>query len=103
MDVIRYIIEGIQDTPFNKAVLYGCTIFNAYKKKLEMYQQMRSVAKMAKMGWSSPMCPNKEKNAAVSLARMSGESVAVNKILKINGQEMNALVDTGSDINIIST
>lgn len=49
------------------------------------------------------MCPKKEDNATVSLARPSGEGVAANKRLKIDGQEMDALIDTGSDINIIST
>lgn len=156
VDVIRYIIEGIQDTPYNKAVLYGCTGLTEFKKKLEMYQQIRSDANRkqyrdnagsskaqedeekregssrygherrcfqcgenshlrhecknppkcyscGEVGHISPLCPKKETNATVSLARPSGEGVAANKRLKVNGQEMDALIDTGSDINIIST
>lgn len=43
-DIIKYIIESITDTPFNKAVLYGCGSLSQFKEKLRVYEEIRGDA-----------------------------------------------------------
>lgn len=155
-DVIRYIIEGIQDTPFNKAVLYGCNGLSEFKKKLEMYQQIRTEASRYKyrgnvggskerqdkemmteeekpvvdvktfhcyqcgdkthlrkdcpkgvkcfscndLGHIPTNCP-KNTNQSVAVAMKNANRTKRYKVISINEMAIDALVDTGSDINIV--
>lgn len=40
VSLIRYIIQGIDDSPQNKVILFGCTNLTQFKQKLLIYDQL---------------------------------------------------------------
>ncbi|KAK9509645.1 hypothetical protein O3M35_006911 [Rhynocoris fuscipes] len=42
--VIQYIIDGIQDEPVNKMVLYGAKTFTVFKENVRRYEQIKKAA-----------------------------------------------------------
>ena len=43
--LIQYVIDGIQDDPQNKSVLFGVTKISAFKEKLRIYEDIRKKSK----------------------------------------------------------
>lgn len=41
VSVVQYIVDGIDDTPINKAMLYGCESYRELKTKLEAYDKFK--------------------------------------------------------------
>lgn len=157
-DLIKYVIAGINDTAYNKVVLYGCTDLPAFKEKLMVYQEIKDNARSSyrekvkdvrtsplikkeekptdqlstdtekrrgrcyqcgdkthlkkdctkgpkcfscnEWGHIAPNCP-KKKPPTVTAVREHGNPETLKKVI-INGVENTALIDTGSDINLMS-
>lgn len=43
--IIQYVIDGIDDLESNKAILYGSTTISEMKKRLDVYQTMKTKSK----------------------------------------------------------
>lgn len=55
------------------------------------------------IGHIAPECPKKETNPIVTIARYSVETGAMRKIVMLNNHLTEAIIDTGSVINIMSS
>lgn len=151
-----YVIEGIEDKPANKSVLYGAKDMKQFKDKLKIYDRMRVttlnlnkatnqvVAKQVKTnedtrcyncgtkGHRSTDCSSKSKGAKcfncnefghkaneckrektkkkkeeeepkkIELVSNLDAPKNMYKIIEIQDRRVNALIDTGSQINIIN-
>lgn len=42
---IKYIVEGIQDSPMNKMLLYGITTYGELKEKLKIYESLKETSR----------------------------------------------------------
>lgn len=52
--LIEYIIDGIRDTETNKAILYGAANIKEFRKKLDLYSEIRKKMSMKTQHFSKP-------------------------------------------------
>lgn len=148
--LIEYVIDGIQDSEMNKSILYGTNNIKEFRKKLELYAEIKKKAtvkntqqsrnfpaqstskgrtqvptkrcyncggtnhqapactkgvkcfKCNNFGHKSPECPNNTKKTLNIEEDGKKCSFAPYKDVKVNNIHVKALLDTGSDVNLVS-
>lgn len=160
--IIQYIIDGIQDYEANKAILYGAESLQEFKRKIEIYEQIKQKSKNSDIkyggqrkaedarkpdrkmdrcyncggtdhkvkdcrnkekgskcfacneyGHIASRCPKKQfksetrpeddnKNNSMQVSETNNEEKMLKRI-KLNGFETQALIDTGSDLNLLKS
>lgn len=148
--LMEYVIDGIRDTESNKSILYGATNMKEFRKKLELYSEIRrktdtkthhsyskppatpSTSKTQRQkpktrcyncgdtehfsnnctkgikcfkcnnfGHKSSECRNKEKQQLKIQEKGRNDCCTPYKDVYINETLVKALIDTGSDVNLI--
>ncbi|UYV74565.1 hypothetical protein LAZ67_12000152 [Cordylochernes scorpioides] len=126
--IIQYVINGIPDQEFNKSILYGSTSYSVFKIKFKNYERIKSKTNSTtskvipkpiddkeskcfncgKRGHLSRECRFKDLgkkcfsfNSFGHIANQCPTRRRMFKVIKINDHELQALIDTGSQLNLI--
>ncbi|UYV74551.1 hypothetical protein LAZ67_12000120 [Cordylochernes scorpioides] len=95
--IIQYVIDGIPDQEFNKSILYGSTSYSDFKIKLKKYEMIKSKSKTNST--TSKVIP-KPIDDKESKCFDCGKRGHLSRHKNID-HELQALIDTGSQLNLI--
>ncbi|CAK1582740.1 unnamed protein product [Parnassius mnemosyne] len=88
--LMKYVIDGIQDSESNKSILYRASNLKEFRKKLDIYKSFKEKTQ-TRLSVSTPSAKNNKIKRCFNCRDLDHQAPTCIK----------ALIDTGSDVNLI--